>query len=86
MSDVDAANAFFDAGGNFVDTACNYQDESSEEFLGEWMETRGIREQMVIATKVCSFAGYLGFEAVCNSPGRGIQYTTNLPFEIRLEF
>ena len=54
-------DAFFDAGGNFVDTACNYQDESSEEFLGEWMETRGIREQMVIATKVCSFAGYLGF-------------------------
>lgn len=28
------------------------QDESSEEFLGEWMETRGIRDQIVIATKV----------------------------------
>lgn len=28
------------------------QDESSEEFIGEWMEKRGIRDQMVIATKV----------------------------------
>lgn len=45
-------DAFYEAGGNFIDTANNYQDESSEEFLGEWMETRGIRDQMVIATKV----------------------------------
>lgn len=28
------------------------QDESSEEFIGEWMETRGIRDQIVLATKV----------------------------------
>ena len=28
------------------------QNESSEMFIGEWMETRGIRDQMVIATKV----------------------------------
>ena len=28
------------------------QDETSEQFIGEWMETRGIRDQMVIATKV----------------------------------
>ncbi|KAI1792816.1 Aldo/keto reductase [Ganoderma leucocontextum] len=44
-------DAFYGAGGNFIDTANNYQDESSEEFIGEWMETRGIRDQMVIATK-----------------------------------
>ncbi|EMD34675.1 hypothetical protein CERSUDRAFT_116863 [Gelatoporia subvermispora B] len=44
-------DAFYDAGGNFIDTANNYQDESSEEFLGEWMEARGVRDQMVIATK-----------------------------------
>ena len=46
-------DAFFDAGGNFIDTANNYQDETSEQFIGEWMEQRGIRDQMVIATKVC---------------------------------
>ena len=27
------------------------QDGTSEEFIGEWMETRKIRDQMVIATK-----------------------------------
>ena len=45
-------DAFYDAGGNFIDTANNYQDESSEEFIGEWMEKRGIRDQIVLATKV----------------------------------
>jgi aryl-alcohol dehydrogenase-like predicted oxidoreductase len=30
------------------------QDESSEEFIGEWAEKRGIRDQLVIATKVGS--------------------------------
>ena len=27
------------------------QDESSEEFIGEWMEQRGLREEIVLATK-----------------------------------
>ncbi|KAH9976309.1 NADP-dependent oxidoreductase domain-containing protein [Lactifluus volemus] len=44
-------DAYFDLGGNFIDTASNYQDESSEEFIGEWAEKRGIRDQLVIATK-----------------------------------
>lgn len=28
------------------------QDETSEMFIGEWMEARGIRDEIVIATKV----------------------------------
>ncbi|KAH9931780.1 aryl-alcohol dehydrogenase [Amylocystis lapponica] len=44
-------DAFYEAGGNFIDTANNYQEESSEKFIGEWMETRGIRDQIVLATK-----------------------------------
>ncbi|KAI0301756.1 NADP-dependent oxidoreductase domain-containing protein [Multifurca ochricompacta] len=44
-------DAYFDLGGNFIDTANNYQDESSEEFIGEWAEKRGIRDELVIATK-----------------------------------
>jgi len=44
-------DAFYDAGGNFIDTANNYQYEESEEIIGEWLEQRGIRDQMVIATK-----------------------------------
>ncbi|KIJ64652.1 hypothetical protein HYDPIDRAFT_90016 [Hydnomerulius pinastri MD-312] len=44
-------DAFYELGGNFIDTANNYQDQSSEEFIGEWAEQRGIRDQLVIATK-----------------------------------
>ena len=38
-------------GGNFIDTANIYQDEQSEQTLGEWMASRDCRDQMVIATK-----------------------------------
>ncbi|KAE9409773.1 Aldo/keto reductase [Gymnopus androsaceus JB14] len=44
-------DAYYDMGGNFIDTANNYQNESSEEFIGEWMEKRGNRDQIVVATK-----------------------------------
>ncbi|KFY15565.1 hypothetical protein V492_01906 [Pseudogymnoascus sp. VKM F-4246] len=44
-------DAFAEAGGNFIDTACNYQDEQSETWIGEWMEKRKNRDRMVIATK-----------------------------------
>ncbi|KAJ7254467.1 Aldo/keto reductase [Mycena rebaudengoi] len=44
-------DAYFDNGGNLIDTANNYQDESSEAFIGEWAEKRNIRNQLVIATK-----------------------------------
>ncbi|KAH6688031.1 aldo/keto reductase [Plectosphaerella plurivora] len=42
---------FFKQGGNFIDTSNNYQFEESESWIGQWMEKRGNREQMVIATK-----------------------------------
>ncbi|KAI1484488.1 putative aryl-alcohol dehydrogenase Aad14 [Biscogniauxia mediterranea] len=44
-------DAYFDAGGNFIDTANNYQDEQSETWIGEWMASRKIRDRLVIATK-----------------------------------
>lgn len=47
-------DAFYDAGGNFIDTANNYQNEQSEEWIGEWAAKRGIRDQLVIATKFTS--------------------------------
>ncbi|KAF9690930.1 hypothetical protein EKO04_011113 [Ascochyta lentis] len=42
---------FYEKGGNFIDTAVNYQLGESEQWLGEWMEARGRRDEMVIATK-----------------------------------
>ena len=52
-------DAFYEAGGNFIDTSNNYQEETSEIFIGEWMEQRKIRDQMVVATKV-GMSGYHG--------------------------
>ncbi len=42
---------FYSNGGNFIDTANNYQDEESERWVGEWMAERGVRDQIVLATK-----------------------------------
>eukprot|EP01117_Protostelium_nocturnum_P006891 TRINITY_DN246_c0_g1_i1.p1 TRINITY_DN246_c0_g1~~TRINITY_DN246_c0_g1_i1.p1 ORF type:complete len:379 (-),score=149.25 TRINITY_DN246_c0_g1_i1:213-1349(-) len=42
---------YYDNDGNFIDTANMYQDDESEEWIGEWMEKRGNRNDLVIATK-----------------------------------
>lgn len=45
---------FWALGGNFLDTACGYQAQQSEKWLGEWFEARGNRDEFVIATKYSS--------------------------------
>ncbi|KAK9243287.1 NADP-dependent oxidoreductase domain-containing protein [Lipomyces tetrasporus] len=47
----DLLDTFYDLGGNFVDTANAYQGGQSEEWIGDWMQDRGRRNEMVIATK-----------------------------------
>jgi aryl-alcohol dehydrogenase-like predicted oxidoreductase len=42
-------DAYAEAGGNFVDTACNYTDGESESIVGELVESD--REHFVVATK-----------------------------------
>jgi aryl-alcohol dehydrogenase-like predicted oxidoreductase len=42
-------NLFVERGGNFIDTSINYTDGTSEEFLGEFIESN--RDSFVIATK-----------------------------------
>ncbi|KUI60953.1 Putative aryl-alcohol dehydrogenase AAD14 [Cytospora mali] len=44
-------DAFYAAGGNFIDTANNYQNEQSELWLGEWIKARENRDSLVLATK-----------------------------------
>ncbi|GAA5873967.1 hypothetical protein JCM8547_001590 [Rhodosporidiobolus lusitaniae] len=44
-------DTFVKNGGNFLDTANTYRAGESEEWLGEWMEARGNRDQLVLATK-----------------------------------
>ncbi|KAL3472719.1 NADP-dependent oxidoreductase domain-containing protein [Aspergillus californicus] len=59
---------FFSKGGNFIDTAINYQDGESETWIGEWMQSRGIRDQIVLATKfTTNFQLHLGHENRINS-------------------
>ncbi|ODN84133.1 hypothetical protein L202_00142 [Cryptococcus amylolentus CBS 6039] len=49
-------DTYHEAGGNFIDLASNYQDGQSEMIVGEWMEKRGIRDEIVIATKYSTFS------------------------------
>ncbi|KAI7970801.1 hypothetical protein EIK77_007981 [Talaromyces pinophilus] len=44
-------DAYTDAGGNFIDTANNYQNEESEKYIGKWMAARGNRDLLFVATK-----------------------------------
>jgi aryl-alcohol dehydrogenase-like predicted oxidoreductase len=60
-------DAYREAGGNFVDTADSYshwvpgnRGGESETIIGEWLESRGIRSEFVVATKVGSHPQYKG--------------------------
>jgi len=45
-------DSYFEAGGNFIDTADVYSSGVSEEIIGRWLAGRpGLRDQAVIATK-----------------------------------
>lgn len=62
------------AGGNAIDTANNYQNEESEKWVGEWMEARGNRDQMFVATKFTT--PYRNYEIGPNAKG-GVGQTVN---------
>jgi len=47
----DVFNTYIDAGGNFLDTANVYTEGRSEELVGQFINERGLREQVVLATK-----------------------------------
>jgi aryl-alcohol dehydrogenase-like predicted oxidoreductase len=47
----DVFDAYVAAGGNFVDTADVYSNGRSEEMLGAFISERGLRDQIVLATK-----------------------------------
>lgn len=42
---------YVNSGGNFIDTALNYQDGQSVEWLGEWITKRGIRDKLILSAK-----------------------------------
>lgn len=61
-------DAFVEGGGRAIDTADVYAEWAgkggvSEEILGEWMESRGNRSKLVIATKVAKSSARRGLAA-----------------------
>ncbi len=59
-------NAYLEAGGNLIDTADVYAAGRSEEMVGQFVTERGMRDQVVIATKA-GFAAGRGVHAGGNS-------------------
>ncbi len=60
-------DAYYEAGGNFIDTADVYsewkpgnQGGESETIIGNWMKARGNRHEIVIATKVAKMSSRPG--------------------------
>lgn len=53
--------------------ANNYQDEESETWIGEWMQKKGNRDQIVLATKYTTAyrAGWGDEEIITNTTGNG---------------
>ena len=52
-------DTYYEAGGRFLDTANNYatwlegyDEPESEKLLGDWLDERGVRDEVTIATKV----------------------------------
>ena len=48
---------FFELGGTFLDTADRYSAGVSEQIVGRWIADRGVRDQVVLATKVYTQMG-----------------------------
>ena len=78
-------DAFGDLGGNFIDSADVYSEwvdgnkgGESETIIGNWMKSRGNRQQFVIATKVAKLSTRPGLRpeniiAACNDSLRRLQ-------------
>jgi aryl-alcohol dehydrogenase-like predicted oxidoreductase len=45
-------NHYHDAGGNYLDAADSYNYGESEQIVGDWMKDRGIRDSLIVGTKV----------------------------------
>ena len=71
--------AYVEAGGNFVDTADVYSAGRSEEMLGTFIAERGLRDQIVIATK----AGFAAGQGVHAGGGGARHLHTSLEGSLR---
>uniref|UniRef100_A0A0D2XWX7 NADP-dependent oxidoreductase domain-containing protein n=1 Tax=Fusarium oxysporum (strain Fo5176) TaxID=660025 RepID=A0A0D2XWX7_FUSOF len=63
---------FYEQGGNFIDSANNYQFQETEKWVGEWMRKRGNRDEIVVATKYTT-----NFRAGPGAPNIMVNFTGN---------
>lgn len=61
---------YVDEGGNFIDTADLYTEGTSERFVGKFVTARGLRDQLVIATKY-------SYNAQAGNPNAGGNHRKN---------
>ena len=84
----DVLDFYKSQGGNFIDAANTYQDEQSEQWIGEWLVAEpGRRDQMVIATKYgFGYEIWKGFDGVihANQTGNGTK-SLNLSLDASLK-
>jgi predicted aldo/keto reductase-like oxidoreductase len=77
---------FYSQGGNFIDTANGYQNGESEQWIGEWMELRGRRAEMVVATKYTSaFMTYRGEEVQQSNFGGNSKKSLRVSVDLSLK-
>lgn len=62
---------YLDRGGNFIDTADMYTDGTSERWLGEFIESAGVRDRVVLASKY-------SFNTDAGNPNGGGNHRKNL--------
>jgi aryl-alcohol dehydrogenase-like predicted oxidoreductase len=48
---------FVELGGTFIDTADGYSSGAAEEVVGRWLKQRGVRQNIILATKVHATMG-----------------------------
>jgi aryl-alcohol dehydrogenase-like predicted oxidoreductase len=77
---------FYSQGGNFIDTANGYQNGESEQWIGEWMELRGRRAEMVVATKyTAAFMTYRGEEVLQSNFGGNSKKSLRVSVDLSLK-
>ncbi|EKG20292.1 Aldo/keto reductase [Macrophomina phaseolina MS6] len=76
---------FYEAGGNFIDTANTYQNGESEMWVGEWMAGRQNRDQIILATKYTSQSMPLADGAIGSNFGGNGTKSMRLSLEASLQ-
>jgi aryl-alcohol dehydrogenase-like predicted oxidoreductase len=57
-------DAFLERGGNAVHTADSFAGGRSEHIIGEWLRTRGVRDEIVVATRIGTHPDNPGLDPV----------------------